>query len=75
MPSMGDSDGDSNSEEELDTGLKVTFNCVVFVQESIVTGTDDGNLYLSNQKKFIKNQNAHSHHSILSLYASKFYRN
>lgn len=44
-----DEDIDNNVENSEDTGLKVSFMCVVFVQESIVTGTNDG--YVNLLKK------------------------
>ena len=53
---------------------KVTFLCVTFVNDLIITGADDGFLYIWKDLKIIKKQNAHGNIPILCLKASKFSR-
>lgn len=43
-----DTEEENKYKNDEDTGLKVTFLCVIFINDSIVTGSDDG--YVKNYR-------------------------
>lgn len=57
---------DSNaSEKEV-----INLYCVAFVKESLVTGCQDGFLYLWEGKKIVRRQEAHPGEAVLALHCS-----
>lgn len=56
---------DGNSEREF-----INFYCSAFVKDSIVTGCQDGFLYVWEAKRIVKRQEAHPGEAVLALHCS-----